>query len=55
MHTRKFPRTLEEAFGPYQRNCQIVPMPDARTPRHEWALYAATVLALVVLVWRLAS
>lgn len=55
MHTRKFPRTLEEAFGPYQRKSQIVPMPDTRTPRAEWALYAVAVLALVVLVWRLAA
>ena len=46
MHTRKFPRTVEEAFGPFNRSsaCQIVPMPHAKVPARSIALYVAAVL-----------
>jgi hypothetical protein len=33
MNTRRYPRTMESAFGPYQRSsqCDIVPLPSARS------------------------
>lgn len=49
MNTRRYPRTLQEAFGPYATG-PIEPMPDRRkTPAHEVALYIVSVLALAVL------
>ena len=49
MNTRRYPRTLQEAFGPYAKG-PIEPMPDRRkTPAHAVALYIVSVLALAVL------
>lgn len=47
MHTRKFPRTMDEAFGPFNRSsvCQIVPMAGARVPVRSIALYVGAVVA----------
>lgn len=52
MNTRTFPRTLDEAFGPYQRSsqCVIEPMPEPRTPRYDVALYIVAVIAVIV-IW----
>lgn len=46
MHTRKFPRTVEEAFGPFNRSsaCQIVPMRQAPVTARSVAMYIAAVL-----------
>lgn len=35
--TKRFPRTLFEAFGP--NTSTRITEPEAQTPRHEWALY----------------
>jgi hypothetical protein len=53
MNTRRYPRTLEDAFGPYQRSsqCEFVPMAPPTTPRHEWALYAVAIAAAAVVWW----
>jgi len=53
LNARRYPRTCDEAFGPYNRSsqCVIEPMATPSTPRHEIALYVAAVLALVVLGW----
>jgi hypothetical protein len=47
MHTRKCPRTVEEAFGPFNRSsaCRIVPMSQAKVPARSIALYIGAVLA----------
>jgi len=46
MHTRKFPRTVEEAFGPFNRSsaCRIVPMASTRVSVRSIALYVGAVL-----------
>lgn len=50
MNTRRFPRTMEQAFGPYARG-PIEPMRENRNYRFAtWALYVAAVLAIVVVV-----
>lgn len=53
MNTRRFPRTCDEAFGPYNRSsqCVIHPMPSPVTPRHDIALYVIAVIALVIVGW----
>jgi hypothetical protein len=43
MNTRRYPRTLEEAFGPHtSRHIDVPPRP---IPAHEIALYIVFVLA----------
>ena len=50
MNTRRYPRTMAEAFGPYTSN-ELHPMRDNRkTPAHEVALYLVAVVAVVVVV-----
>lgn len=50
MNTRRYPRTMAEAFGPYTSN-ELQPMRDTRkVPAHEIALYAVAVLAVSVIV-----
>lgn len=50
MNTRRYPRTMAEAFGPYTSN-ELHPMRDNRkVPAHEIALYAVAVLAVSVIV-----
>ncbi len=50
MNARRYPRTMNEAFGPYcSRDLQ--PMRDPHPiPAHEKALYIVSVIALVVVV-----
>lgn len=54
MNTRRYPRTTDEAFGPYQRSsqCEIVPMPDERDgpTAADFALYIIAALAIFVVV-----
>ncbi|GER21297.1 hypothetical protein [Variovorax boronicumulans] len=54
MNTRRYPRTTDEAFGPYNRSsqCVIVPMPDDRDgpTAADFALYIAAVIALFVVI-----
>lgn len=54
MNTGRFPRTCDEAFGPYQRSsqCQIVPMPDDRdgVTAADFALYIVAVIAIFVVI-----
>ena len=54
MNTRRYPRTTDEAFGPYQRSsqCEIVPMPDERDglTAADFALYIVAVIAICVVV-----
>lgn len=54
MNTRRYPRTTDEAFGPYNRSsqCEIVPMPDDRDgpTAADFALYIAFVIALFVVI-----
>ena len=56
MNTRKYPRTMAEAFGPYTSN-QLEPMPEADTANDValvLAAVAAVALTVVALfVWRL--
>ena len=46
MNTRKYPRTMAEAFGPYTSN-QLEPMPEADTAT-DVALVLASVAAVAV-------
>jgi hypothetical protein len=53
VNTRRYPRTCDEAFGPYNRSsqCVIEPIPSAATARCDIALYVVFVIALVVVGW----
>lgn len=56
MNTRKYPRTLEQAFGPYERSSQqIIHPPFQARDRYYWAdraLFATCCLALAtILLW----
>lgn len=48
VNTRRYPRTLQQAFGPYT-DSKLHPMREPRT-RHaqDWLLYAVAVVAVVV-------
>lgn len=52
MNTRRYPRTCDEAFGPYNRSsqCEIVPMDDPVRDftATDWCIYILFVVALVV-------
>lgn len=48
MNTRRFPRTLQEAFGPH--TSRRIDEPRPRTPRHEKVLYAVALIAVLVVV-----
>jgi hypothetical protein len=54
MNTRRYPRTTDEAFGPYNRSsqCEIVPMPDERDglTAADFVLYIVAVIAICVVV-----
>lgn len=51
MNTRRYPRTLQEAFGPYTSN-ELHPMRDTRkTPAHEIALYVVALAAVVAVIF----
>ena len=45
--TKRFPRTLHEAFGPH--TSRRIDVPQA-TPTHEWALYLVALGAALVLL-----
>lgn len=47
MNTRRYPRTMQEAFGPYTSS--KIEEPRSPLEVHEWALYVTAVLCLVVL------
>lgn len=49
MNTRRYPRTLQEAFGPYTTN-DLQPMREPRVRRADWALYLVACIALAVIV-----
>lgn len=53
---RKFPRTLEEAFGPYQRG-PVHPMQDRRPmdPADKLVIIACTLISAVMLAMALAN
>ena len=48
MNTRKYPRSMQSAFGPYTNN-QLAPMRDERRVQ-DTALYIVSAIALVVVV-----
>lgn len=51
MNTRRFPRSMAEAFGPYTDN-RLHPMPEPK-PKHDAAdiaLYIVAVIAILVIV-----
>ena len=52
MNTRRYPRTTDEAFGPYNRSsqCEIVPMDDPVRDftAVDWCIYILFVVALIV-------
>lgn len=51
MNTRRHPRTMAEAFGPYTDNT-LHPMRDTRkTPAHEIALYVVALAAVVAVIF----
>lgn len=50
MNTRRYPRTLVEAFGPYTDNV-VHPMPEPRGRyAQDWAIYIVACIALAVIV-----
>ena len=49
MNTRKYPRTMAEAFGPYTSN-QLEPMPEADPVTTDVALVLASVAAVALTV-----
>lgn len=49
MNTRKYPRTLQQAFGPYTSN-EIVDPSDTSYPWTWWALMVAVSLVTLVIV-----
>ena len=48
MNTRKYPRSMSEAFGPYTSH-QLSPIPDRRTVE-DIALLVVSVIGLVAIV-----
>jgi hypothetical protein len=46
----KYPRSMEEAFGPYNRG-QLEPMPDPMHPADEKVLFACAVIAVVAAIF----
>jgi hypothetical protein len=53
VNARRYPRTTDEAFGPYQRSsqCVIEPMPDANKHRAaDLALYIAGVIGVIAAI-----
>jgi len=49
MNTRRFPRDLNQAFGPYASG-PIEPMREPAARRFaDWALYIAALLAIIVI------
>ena len=51
MNTRRYPRTLQEAFGPYTSR-EVLPMrePDA-WGRHGMGALVALLIVAIVLIW----
>ena len=50
MNTRRYPRTMQQAFGPYTTD-ELHPMRDTRkVPAHEVVLYIVAVIAVAVMV-----
>lgn len=49
LNTRRFPRTLREAFGPY--TSERIDEPVQRVPLHEKVLYVASIVAALVIVF----
>lgn len=49
MNTRRYPRSCDEAFGPYNRSsqCEIEPMPDAPPSSFDRSLPYLYVVALI--------
>lgn len=49
---RHYPRTLQEAFGPYTDR-RLVERSRHQPPvlSHEWVLYVLAVVALIVVIW----
>lgn len=53
MNTRRYPRTMQEAFGPYTSH-KVEPMPPPRRPLSLWQIiYIPTLVA--VIAWALLS
>ena len=49
MNTRRYPRTLQQAFGPYTDNT-LHPMREPANRRwQDWAIYLIAVITLAVL------
>jgi hypothetical protein len=54
MNARKYPRTMQAAFGPYTDN-RLHPMPEPRRRFHQdWTMYVVALLAVMVVIhfWR---
>lgn len=52
MNTRRYPRTMEEAFGPYVSSQGLQPMPEPRGRyAQDWAIYIVACIALAVIGW----
>lgn len=50
MNTRRYPRTLQQAFGPYTDNT-LHPMPEPRARRRQdWVLYLVAVAAVTAIL-----
>ncbi len=50
MNTRRYPRSLTEAFGPYASG-PVHPMREPRSRhRQDWALYIVAAVAIAVIV-----
>ena len=53
MNTRRYPRTMDQAFGPYHRSsqCPIEPMPERMHPADriviKWSVICVTALVVI--------
>lgn len=49
--TKRFPRTLTEAFGPYTSDHIDEPSPRVYMTVAEWVFYIITLIAICVTLW----
>lgn len=51
-NTRRYPRTLKEAFGPYTDDSYVEPMPEPRSVHPStWFILACGIAGLLITWW----
>lgn len=50
-NTRRYPRTLEEAFGPYARGTLVDPEEETRSKSDRKAVIVSAIAALFVIIF----